>query len=150
MGWEARVDRAFEPGHVQEHVDGDDDDQDRREEQQQHRDRGALGELDSVLHVSGDLAGPERVDPLVDLLANLNALEAVIVEPDLEPVDVQLRRCLTGRRVDVGDVRVHALCRISGLVECDDADRDQERDDDRGEDRVDDDHRERARDLEPR
>ena len=30
----------------------------------------------------------ERVDPLVDLLADLDALEAVVVEPDLQPVDV--------------------------------------------------------------
>ena len=147
---EARVDRALQPRHVQEHVDRDDDDQDRREEQQHDRDRRALGELDPFLHVAGDVPGAERVDPLVHLLAHLNALEPVVVEPCLQPVDVPLRLGLAGRRVLVRDVLVDPLRRVSRLVECDGADGDQQRGDRGGEDRVDDRHRERARDLEPR
>ena len=122
---EARVDRAFQPWHVQEHVDRDDDDQDRREEQQHDRDRRALGELDPFLRVAGDVPGAERVDPFVHLLAHLNALEPVVVEPRLEPVDVPLRLGLAGSGVLVRDVIVDPLRCVARLVERDGADGDQ-------------------------
>ena len=55
--WEARVDRALQSLHVEEHVDRDDDDQDEREHQEHERERGSLGERDRILRVAGDLAG---------------------------------------------------------------------------------------------
>ena len=96
VGREARVDRPLEAVHVEEHVDRDDDDEDEREEQEHDRDRGPLGELDRVLRVAGDLARAQRVDPLVHLLADLDPLEPVVVEPGLEPVDVDLGGRLPG------------------------------------------------------
>ena len=95
---EARVDRALEPLHVEEHVDRDDDDQDQREHEEDERERGALRERDRVLGVAGDLAGAQRVEPVVHLLADLDLLEAVVVEPRLEAVDVQLRGRLARSR----------------------------------------------------
>jgi len=50
-----------------------------------------LRELDPLLRVARDLAGAEPVDPLGDLLPNLDPLEPVVVEPALETVDVLLR-----------------------------------------------------------
>ncbi len=69
-----------------------------REHEEHERERRSLGERDRVLRVAGDLAGAEPVQPLVDLLADLDLLEAVVVEPRLEPVDVELRGGLTARR----------------------------------------------------
>ena len=92
---EARVDRALEPLHVEEHVDRDDDDQDHREHEEHEREGGSLRERDRVLRVAGDLAGAEPVEPVVHLLADLDLLEAVVVEPRLEPVDVELGGGLT-------------------------------------------------------
>ena len=132
---EARVDRALEPRHVEEHVDRDDDDEDQREEQEHERDRRALRELDPVLDVARDVARTQRVDPVVDLLAHLDPLEPVVVEPRLEAVDVALGVGLA-RRVLARHVVVDPLAGVPRLVEGDDADRDQERRHRRREERV--------------
>ena len=70
-----------------------------REEQDHDRERRALRERDRVLRVPRDLPRAERVDPVVDLLADLDLLEPVVVEPRLEAVDVHLGGGLPGRRV---------------------------------------------------
>jgi hypothetical protein len=50
--WEAIVDRAFEPLHVEEHVDGDDHDEDHREQEDDERERRPLGKRDRVLRIA--------------------------------------------------------------------------------------------------
>ena len=89
-GWEAAVDEPLEPLHVEQHVDRDDDDQDEVEERHDDRERRSLGERDRVLRVLRDLAGAEVVGPVGRLLLDPDALQAVGVEPVLEPVDVLL------------------------------------------------------------
>ena len=69
-----------------------------REQQEDERERRALRERDRVLRVAGDLARAERVEPVVHLLADLDLLETVVVEPRLEAVDVQLGGRLTRSR----------------------------------------------------
>ena len=149
MGREARVDRALEPRHVEEHVDGDDDDQDQREEEQHRREGGALGELDRLLCVSRDLARTKPVDPFVHLLADLDAVEPVVVEPRLEAVDVVFRSRLTAVEL-LRDVVVDPFRSIAGLVERDDSDGDEHRGDDGRKDQIDEHHRQRPRELQPR
>ena len=73
------------------------------------RERRALGERDRVLRVAGDLARAQPVQPVVDLLAHLDLLEPVVVEPRLQAVDVQLGRGLA-LPVLLGDVLVDAIC----------------------------------------
>ena len=95
--WKAAVDEPLEPLHVEQHVDRDDDDQDEVEERHDDRERGALGERERVLRVLRDLARAEVVGPVGRLLLDLDALEAVRVEPVLEPVDVLLGAGLASR-----------------------------------------------------
>ena len=97
-GREPAVDRALEPRHVEEHVDRDHDHEHDREEQEDHRERGALRERDRVLHVAGDVARADRLGEVVELLLDPDPLEAVVVEPCLEPVDVDLDPRLPRRR----------------------------------------------------
>ena len=149
MRREARVDRALEALHVEEHVDRDDDDEDGREEQEDERERRSLREPDRVLRVARDLAGTQPVEPLVDLLRAPNVLETVVVEPDLQAVEIDLCRRLPGVEL-VGDVLVDAVGGVPRLVEGDDADRDEERDHDGHEDRVDDEDGRPARHLQAR
>ncbi len=102
-----------------------------REEQEDDRERRALGERDRVLGVARDLAGAQRVEPVVDLLADPDLLEPVVVEPQLQAVDVLLGGGLPRRpcsSVTYSSIRSAALRAWSNG---DGADRDQERRDDR-------------------
>ena len=69
--------------------------------------------------------------------ADPDLLEAVVVEPRLETVDVELGGRLSASRL-LGDVLVDPVCRLARLVDGDGADRDEESRDDGEEDRVDD------------
>ena len=131
---EARVDRALEPLHVEEHVDRDDDDQDHREQEQHDRERRALRERDRVLRIAGDLAGAEPVDPVVHLLADLDPARARGRRATPGGGRCRARRRSARRRrssVTYSSTRSAALAR---LVEGDGADRDEERHDDGEED----------------
>ena len=97
-GWEAAVDEPLEALHVEQHVDRDDDDQDDVEQRHDDRERRSLGERDRILRVLRDLAGAEVVGPVGRLLLDPDALQAVGVEPVLEPVDVLLGPGLAARR----------------------------------------------------
>ena len=68
--------------------------------------------------------------------SDLDLLEAVVVEPRLEPVDVELRSGLTARRL-LGDVLVDPIGGLARLVDSNGADRDEESHGDGEEDRVD-------------
>ena len=94
---EAAVDEAFEPLHVEQHVDGDDDDQDDVEERHHDRERRSLRERERVLRVLGDLPRAEVVGPVGGLLLDLDPLAVMRVEPVLEPVDVLLGSRLAAR-----------------------------------------------------
>ena len=117
-GRKAAVDEPLEPLHVEQHVDRDHDDEDDVEERHDDRRRGSLGERDGVLRVGRDLARAEVVDPVRRLLLDLDALEAVRVEPVLEPVDVLLGPRLPAGVRD-GHVLVDAVGRGAGLVDDD-------------------------------
>ena len=112
MRREPAVDRPLQPRHVEQHVDRDHDDQDQREEEEDHRERRALRERRARPARSRRSRRPTSdVDPVVDLLLDLDVLEPVVVEPGLQPVDVLLRPGHAGASVLLGDVRVDAVGR---------------------------------------
>ncbi len=80
-----------------------------------------------------------------ELLLDLDAFQAVVVEPALEPVDVDLRAGLTGDRAVLGEIDVDPVGGGARLGEDDGAERDEEGDERRGEDDRDDRDREPAR-----
>ena len=131
---EAPVDRRLEPRHVEEHVDRDHDHEDDREEEDDHRERRSPREGDRVLGVAGDVARPDRLGEVVELLLDPDPLEAVVVEPLLEPVDVDLDPGLARRRALLRQVRVDPVGRGACLRDDDGAERDEQCDEERGED----------------
>ena len=150
MRREAAVDRRLEPRHVEEHVDRDHHDEHDREEQEDDRERGVLRERDRVLGVPGDVAGADRVGEVVELLLDLDPFQTVVVEPALEPVDVDLRAGLTGGWAVLGEIDVDPVRGGARLGEDDGAERDEKGDERRGEDDRDDRHREPAREAQAR
>ena len=103
---EAAIDRSGEPLHVEQHVDGDHE-QEYQAEQQLHRpDRRALDEVDHPRRVFLDVLRADVVDGVVELLADLDSAQSVVVEPDLQAVDVALgmslrRLSVLGRKVGI-------------------------------------------------
>src|SRR5262249_58201981 len=96
------------------------------------------------------LARAQRIDPVVALLADLDPLEAVVVEQGLQPVDVLLGLGLARRATVYRDVLVGAVGSVARLIEGDRADRDEQGRDDGREDRVDEQDRWPTRNPEPR
>ena len=120
------VDRTAEPLHVEQHVDRDDEQQHRREERLADRDRGSLDERDDLVRVLADVALADLSHEAVAALLHLHGLQAVRVQPVLQPVDVAVGGGLSGGTVTMGEVRVEPVCRRLRLP--DDCGRDREDD----------------------
>ena len=87
---EAPVDRAGEAVHVEQDVDRDDDQQDEAEQELHRSDRRALDEVDHPRRVLLDVLRLDAVHEVVELLADLDPPQPVVVQKDLEAVDVAL------------------------------------------------------------
>ena len=107
---EAPVDRLFETAHVEEHVDRDDEDQHEAEDELEDRDRGAAKKVDRRRGVLLDVLALDVGGEVLALLADVDPLEVVRVEPALQAVDVLLESRLRAlsvllRKVGVDPVR---------------------------------------------
>src|SRR5919198_550586 len=116
MGREAPVDGPRETRHVEEHVDRDHDDQHRREEELEDRDRSALRPRDRLRRVLLHVFRPDVVEEVLALLADLDLLQVVAVEPELEPVEVALGVRLAALSVLDRKVGIDAIGRLPCLV----------------------------------
>ena len=119
---EAPVGRLRQTPHVEEHVDGDDDHEDQAQNQPEDRDRRPADEVDRLGRVLLDVRVLEVRRDLVALLADIQALEPVVVQPELEIVDALLEPGLAGLSVLDRKVVLDPIRRRLRLVDHDEAD----------------------------
>ena len=100
---------AVELREVEQDVDRHDDQHDQAEEQLPDRNRSTLEEVDDLVRVLADVVPADVADEPVAALLNVDAAEAMRVEPLLQPVDVAVRVDLAGSSVRVRKVGIDPI-----------------------------------------
>ncbi len=117
---ESPIDRRPHPVHVEQHVDRDHHHQNDAEEDLDCAQRCSFDQRDGLRRGSLDVDAADELEPV---LADLDSLEMVRVEPDLQAVDVVFRPRLFMRARD-GEVVVDAVGVGAHLIRADGRKRD--------------------------